>query len=138
MRPTATSTPASAGAPQHSTAAAMHGDSACRPAHAALDGMRDRRMQAAACEAFHGCSAHVCRRVLAAGTIAPLLCAPCNTKHNRYQVCLFCFQRINNVYTASCPGCRQPYGDNTDEVKPHVKKRQEQEVVVRQEQSKGR
>lgn len=44
----------------------------------------------------------------------------------RYQVCLFCYQRINNEYTASCPGCRQPYGADNDAVKAHVKKRQEQ------------
>ncbi|WIA38480.1 hypothetical protein OEZ86_001802 [Tetradesmus obliquus] len=50
-----------------------------------------------------------------------------------YQVCLFCYQRLQNEYNNTCPGCRQQYGDDLDAVRQHIErkhKQQQQEVTV--------
>lgn len=45
----------------------------------------------------------------------------------RYQVCLFCYQRLQNEYNNTCPGCRQQYSDDLDAVRQKVKRKQQQQ-----------
>ncbi|KAF6258772.1 RING/Ubox like zinc-binding domain-containing protein [Scenedesmus sp. NREL 46B-D3] len=50
-----------------------------------------------------------------------------------YQVCLFCYQRLQNEYNNTCPGCRQQYGNDLDAVRQHIErkhKQQQHEVTV--------
>ncbi|KAF8061943.1 Cnot4 [Scenedesmus sp. PABB004] len=41
-----------------------------------------------------------------------------------YQVCLFCYQRLQSEYNNTCPGCRQQYSDDLDAVRQHMARKQ--------------
>lgn len=44
---------------------------------------------------------------------APLL----PTRFCSFQTCLFCYEKIKEQYTGSCPACRTPYGVDPEDFK---------------------
>ena len=56
-----------------------------------------------------------------------LLLTPASACCCRYQVCLFCYQRLQNEYNNTCPGCRQQYSDDLEGVRQHIARKQQQQ-----------